>query len=58
MEPAANALAVAALHIINNKEIMARVRAELGAGVMDGGVTLAQLEQLPYLVSYFHPDLI
>lgn len=56
MEPTANALTVAAFHIINNKEIMAKMRAELGAGsvgVMDGCVTLAQLEQLPYLVSYF-----
>lgn len=54
MEPAANALTVAAFHIINNKEIMAKMRAELGAGVMDRGVTLAQLEQLPYLVSSFY----
>lgn len=56
MEPTANALTVAAFHIINNKEIMAKMRAELGAGsagVMDGCVTLAQLEQLLYLVSYF-----
>lgn len=43
MEPAANALIVAVFYIINNKEIMANMRAELRAGVMDGA-TLAQLE--------------
>ncbi|BCS17346.1 cytochrome P450 [Aspergillus puulaauensis] len=57
MEPAANALTVAAFHIINNKEIMAKMRAELGAGVMDRGGTLAQLERLPYLTGVVNEAL-
>jgi hypothetical protein len=52
-EPTANALTVAAFHIINQKGILTIIRAEARANGL-GDVkkaSLAELEQLPYLVS-------
>ncbi|KAL4783362.1 cytochrome P450 [Aspergillus varians] len=58
-EPAANALTVAAFHLINNTTLMAKMRAELLAAEIDGrrAVTLAQLEQLPYLTGVVNESL-
>ncbi|KAL4914495.1 cytochrome P450 [Aspergillus aurantiobrunneus] len=58
-EPTANALTVAAFHIIQNEDIVLNMRAELLSGPMYGNqtVTLAQLEQLPYLTGVVNEAL-
>jgi hypothetical protein len=52
-EPTANALTVAAFHLINESSILAKLRTELRTTVFIPGAkaTLTRLEQLPYLVS-------
>ncbi|KAL4881774.1 cytochrome P450 [Aspergillus karnatakaensis] len=52
-EPAANALTVAAFHIIRNKDILSNMRTEIeDSGIEDlNTASLAELEQLPYLTA-------
>ena len=51
----ANALTVTTFHVLNNQEILARLRMELEDAIpdRDGPVKLLIVEQLPYLVSIF-----
>lgn len=52
-EPTANALTVAAFHLINESSILTKLRTELKRVVFISGAkaSLTQLERLPYLVS-------
>ncbi|KAL2859085.1 cytochrome P450 [Aspergillus pseudodeflectus] len=58
-EPTANALTVAAFHIIHNKDILSNMRAEIQeSGIEDlKTVSLAELEQLPYLTAVVNEAL-
>ncbi|KAL4744321.1 hypothetical protein BDW72DRAFT_212832 [Aspergillus terricola var. indicus] len=58
-EPTANALTVAAFHIINQKDILTTMRAEVRAsGIGDvKKASLTELEQLPYLTAVVNEAL-
>ncbi|KAL4982871.1 cytochrome P450 [Aspergillus falconensis] len=58
-EPTANALTIAAFHIINRKEILTTMRAEIRESRIGDvkTVSLAQLEQLPYMTAVVNEAL-
>ncbi|CBF82038.1 protein CYP58C1 [Aspergillus nidulans FGSC A4] len=57
-EPTANALTVAAFHMINQKDILTTIREEVRASGRDvKKASLAELEQLPYLTAVVNEAL-